>query len=144
MNSFRYATLYLAHNFAALFIILLLENCSPNSDKKIIDCKSKIDSISVSKGQNRGMILLKGGLILPARIEPFDQQICLNDFFDHFDSKNNNCVLGDLSPPYIVKKSAGSDTLVVIKNKFTILFRIPEDVCNPKPESKFLIWSLEP
>jgi|GEM_PF-2561877 hypothetical protein len=94
-----------------------------------MDYYSIADTVLIDKSPIKGIYVVNDTLLLSVGLEPFDSNVC--DTFDlaynPINRKEYPCTLADLSPPFHIYKGSISDTLVVIKNKRVILFRIPKN-----------------
>lgn len=122
-------------NALVAFVSFIFLECEhPHKHYKWVDYEMEIDSVYVSKRATRGAFIINDTLGLTDAFYPFDDSVC-----DHLEmdprsldlkgQRNKYCTIFDAKVPFWIHKRAGSDTLFLVQNHQTFLFRVPEDCC---------------
>ena len=120
------------------FVLLILGSChrffKDNTNVSWVTCKTYIDTFTINEDQNRGAWAIHDTLVLWSAIEPMDVGLCdsigLRTVTLWTPSGNERpCDLADLYPPFRIYKNKGSDTLYVFQNGKTLLFQMPDHMC---------------
>jgi hypothetical protein len=101
---------------------------------KWIDLETEIDSIFVSKRPSRGIFILNDTLGMVDQFFPFDENTCDSleidpNRLDLWGKRNKFCTIADAKVPFWIYKSSGSDTLFLVQNNKTFLFKVPDRSC---------------
>jgi hypothetical protein len=121
---------------AGFLFCIFLTSCQYAGSKKIVwvGCEMQIDSVYVSKEATRGSFIINDTLGLSGAFPSY--QFCYYDeivlSFMRLDSTENEgewCRVWQVKVPFWLHKRAGSDTLFVVQNNKTFLFKVPEQFC---------------
>jgi hypothetical protein len=122
--------------FVISIICVLMPRCqNPRTvNIKWVDLETEIDSIFVSKRSSRGIFILNDTLGMVDQFFPYDKNTCDNleidpNRLDFGGNRSKFCTIADAKVPFWIHKRAGSDTLFLVQNHQTFLFRVPEDCC---------------
>lgn len=125
---------------AGLLFCIFLTSCQYAGSRKIVwvGCEMQIDSVYVSKEATRGAFKLNDTLAMWDGFNLLQsngyEKIELDPY--RLDLRGQNPLtfsVGDAQVPFWLHKRAGSDTLFVVQNNKTFLFKVPEQFCeNPE------------
>lgn len=128
----------LFHSILALS--LLVVSCTPKNSEKIkwVGCEMGIDSVYVPKDATRGAFSINDTLAMWAGFNSFNY--CNYDSinlriktFSYEKLHGEWCDISQVKSPFWIHKKAGSDTLYLVQEGKTFLFKIPEHFCgDPK------------
>lgn len=120
-----------------IIVVLIYAFCTDNFKKQVsykeLSCNTALDTILIRENWNRGYLRVGDSLVIDVSLPAFDDSQC--DSLDLmttpiFRSKKTvECRLGDLYPPYLLTKHFDSDTLIAIKDKRIIYFKIHDWLC---------------
>ena len=99
-----------------------------------VNCNTSLDTLLIRIDAERGAWAVHDTLTLWSGIEPFNKALCdsigvrVSAIWTP-SGKERPCSLSDLFPPFKIFKNKGSDTLYVFKDGKTLLFQIPDRMC---------------
>jgi hypothetical protein len=106
-----------------------------NESIEWVSCNIALDTIAIKTDATRGAFVLNDSLMLWPGIMPFDKRACDSislrsiTIWTPSGMEKRNCDLTDLYPPFNIFKRMNSDTLYVFKGQKTLLFQIPNHMC---------------